>query len=161
MADQKLTHVDAKGDARMVDVGSKADTERTAIARGHISLSPEAMALVVERSAKKGDVLAIAQLAGILGAKRTSDLIPLCHPIPIDSVEVTLRAEPERGLVSCVATVRTVWRTGVEMEALCAVSAALLTVYDMLKAVDRGMSMGPIELVHKSGGRSGTWDRGA
>jgi cyclic pyranopterin phosphate synthase len=155
----KLTHIDEQGEARMVDVGAKADTDRVATARGWATLSPEALQIVVERRAEKGDVLAIAQLAGIQGAKRTADLVPLCHPIPIDAVAVTLAVEEEGARVRCEATVRTNWRTGVEMEALCAVSAALLTVYDMLKAVDRGIVIGPIELVEKSGGKSGTWRR--
>lgn len=155
----KLTHIDDAGNARMVDVGAKPDTERVAKARGIATLSAEATQMIVERKAKKGDVLAIAQLAGIQGAKRTSDLIPLCHPIPIDSVDVTLTVDPLRCQVLCEACVRTVWRTGVEMEALCAVSAALLTVYDMMKAVDRAIVLGPIELVEKSGGRSGPWHR--
>jgi cyclic pyranopterin phosphate synthase len=153
----KLTHVDERGDARMVDVGEKPLTRRTATARGWITLGADALAAVVERRAKKGDVLATAQLAGIQGAKRTSDLIPLCHPLPIDAVDVTL--EVDGGRVRCDATVSTTWRTGVEMEAMTAVSAALLTVYDMLKAVDRAMVLGPIELIHKSGGRSGTYSR--
>lgn len=154
-----LTHVDADGDARMVDVGDKAVTRRSATASGTATLGPAALAAVVERRAAKGDVLAIAQLAGIQAAKRTADLIPLCHPIPIDAVEVTVQVEPEASLVRCEATVSTSWRTGVEMEALCAVSAALLTVYDMLKAVDRGIVVGPIVLLAKQGGKSGAWHR--
>jgi cyclic pyranopterin phosphate synthase len=155
----KLTHIDEQGEARMVDVGAKVDTDRVATARGWATLSGEALRLVVERRAAKGDVLAIAQLAGIQGAKRTADLVPLCHPLPIDAVAVTLVVEEESSRVRCEATVKTHWRTGVEMEALCAVSAALLTVYDMLKAVDRGIVIGPIELVEKAGGKSGTWRR--
>jgi cyclic pyranopterin phosphate synthase len=153
----RLTHTDAAGNARMVDVGDKPVTERIAVAEGSIALSAEALRAVVERSAKKGDVLAVAQIAGIQGAKRTADLIPLCHPLPITAVEVVL--EPGDGVVTCRATVRTEGRTGVEMEALVAVSTALLTVYDMLKAVDRAMEIGPIRLLEKSGGRSGTWRR--
>jgi len=156
-----LTHTDAAGNARMVDVGDKPETERVAIAEGSITVSPEAMRAVVERTAKKGDVLGIAQIAGIQGAKRTADWIPLCHPLPITAVDVLLEPFPAEGRVTCRATVRTRGRTGVEMEALTAVSAALLTVYDMLKAVDRGMELGPVRLVEKSGGRSGTWKRDA
>ncbi|MCA9567816.1 MAG: cyclic pyranopterin monophosphate synthase MoaC [Myxococcales bacterium] len=152
-----LTHVDAAGNARMVDVDEKPVTARSATARGFIRLGPEALEAVRSRSAKKGDVLAIAQLAGIQGAKRTSDLIPLCHPLPITGVDVHLDVEDDG--VRCLATARATWRTGVEMEALTAVSTALLTVYDMLKAVDRGMAIGPIELVEKHGGRSGDWVR--
>ena len=154
-----LTHVDARGDARMVDVGAKEITRRTATAAGVAKLGPDALAAVLERRAAKGDVLQIAQLAGIQGAKRTSDWIPLCHPLPLDAVSVTLEVDPATSEVRCEATVRATWRTGVEMEALCAVSAALLTVYDMLKAVDRGIVLGPIVLVHKEGGKSGTWHR--
>jgi cyclic pyranopterin monophosphate synthase len=154
-----LTHVDEHGEARMVDVGDKPATRRSATARGYVTMGPSALSAIVERTARKGDVLATAQLAGIQGAKRTSDLIPLCHPIPIDAVEVQLEVEEAASRVRCEATVTTTWRTGVEMEALTAVSAALLTVYDMLKAVDRAMVLGPIELVAKSGGRSGDFTR--
>lgn len=152
-----LTHVDEQGNARMVDVGEKDVTARQATAEGYISLSTEALRLVSERSARKGDVLAIAQLAGIQGAKRTSDLIPLCHPLPLTGVDVSVSVHGDRVRVS--ATARTHGRTGVEMEALTAVSAALLTVYDMLKAVDRGMEISGVRLLEKSGGRSGTWTR--
>lgn len=154
MAD--LTHIDAKGDARMVDVGEKPLTARRAVAEGWIRLNAVALEAVVERRAAKGDVLAVAQLAGIQGAKRASDLVPLCHPLPLSGVDVVLSVDGDR--VRVQATARTHWRTGVEMEALAAVSAALLTVYDMLKAVDRGMEIGGIRLTHKSGGRSGTYD---
>lgn len=156
-----LTHVDGRGDARMVDVGDKPITAREATAEGWISMSAEAMTAVVERTAKKGDVLATAQLAGIQGAKRASDLIPLCHPLPLSSVEVTLEADPDSRRVRCRAVARAHWRTGVEMEALAAVSAALLTVYDMVKAVDRAPELGGIRLLEKRGGRSGHWVRGA
>jgi cyclic pyranopterin monophosphate synthase len=154
-----LTHVDAAGDARMVDVGGKPITRRRATASGSATLGPEALAAVVERRAAKGDVLQTAQLAGITAAKRTSDWIPLCHPLPLDAVEVTLSVDEAASQVRCEATVTATWRTGVEMEALCAVSAALLTVYDMLKAVDRGIVVGPIQLVAKEGGKSGPWHR--
>jgi cyclic pyranopterin phosphate synthase len=151
----ELTHVDAQGRPRMVDVGEKAVTRRSATAEGFLSLSPAAHAAVAERRAKKGDVAFTAELAGIQGAKRTADLIPLCHPLVLDAVEVevTLGADHLR----VTATVRTEGRTGVEMEALCAVTTALLTAYDMLKAVDRTLSLGPVRLLAKSGGRSGDW----
>jgi len=155
----KLTHVDEQGNARMVDVADKPITDRLAIAEGWITIGAEAMALVLSRTAKKGDVLATAQLAGIQGAKRASDLIPLCHPLPLTGVDVIVTPDPETERISVRATARTHWRTGVEMEALAAVSAALLTVYDMLKAVDKGMEMGGVRLVEKRGGRSGTWTR--
>lgn len=153
----ELTHIDAQGNARMVEVSDKPITRREAVAEGFIKMSAEALQKVVERTAGKGDVLAVAQLAGIGGAKQTGALIPLCHPVPLSAVSVEL--EPREGGVHCRATVRAEWRTGVEMEALTAVSTALLTVYDMLKAVDRGMTMGPIQLVEKRGGRSGEWRR--
>jgi cyclic pyranopterin phosphate synthase len=144
----------------MVDVGDKPITARSATAEGWIGLGAEAFAAVVERTAKKGDVLGTAQIAGIQGAKRTADLIPLCHPLPLSGVKVELTPEPDTLRVYCRATVRTHWRTGVEMEALSAVTAALLTVYDMLKALDKGLSIGPVQLVEKHGGRSGSWVRG-
>ncbi len=159
MAD--LTHIDEHGDAHMVSVGGKAITHRRAVAEGRIRLGPAALAAVLERHAKKGDVLAVAQLAGIQGAKRTSDWIPLCHPLPLTGVEVTLSVDAQASVIRCRASAETHWRTGVEMEALCAVSAALLTVYDMLKAVDRGMVIEAIALVEKQGGRSGAWQRPA
>jgi cyclic pyranopterin monophosphate synthase len=154
-----LTHTDAAGNAHMVDVGDKPITERVAVAEGFVEVSAQAMRAVLERTAKKGDVLAVAQIAGIQGAKRASDLVPLCHPLPLSAVDVHLEARPEQGRIVCTATTRAHWRTGVEMEALAAVSAALLTVYDMLKAVDRGMTLGGIRLLEKRGGRSGTWTR--
>lgn len=157
----ELTHVDAAGNARMVDVGDKPVTARVAVAHGVIRLSSDAMAAVIERRAAKGDVLATAQLAGIQGAKRTADLIPLCHPIPLSGVEVDLQPDVDEGLIRCTATARCHGRTGVEMEALAAVSAALLTVYDMLKAVDRCMTIDGIQLLEKRGGRSGAWFRSA
>lgn len=158
MAD--LTHVDEAGNARMVDVGDKAITARQAVATGRIRLGPEALKAVLSRTAKKGDVLAVAQLAGIQAAKRTSDLVPLCHPLPLSGVDVELTVDEAASVVTATATVRVHWRTGVEMEALTSVSAALLTVYDMLKAVDKGMVLEEIRLLSKSGGRSGTWTAG-
>lgn len=153
-----LTHIDAHGNARMVDVGDKDITQREAVAEGFITLSTEAFAALTERRLKKGDALGVAQIAGIAAAKRTADLIPLCHPIPLSAVELTLEPlPPDR--VRAQARVRCEGRTGVEMEALTSVSAALLTVYDMVKAVDKGPEIGPIRLLSKSGGRSGTWRR--
>jgi cyclic pyranopterin phosphate synthase len=154
-----LTHTDADGNAHMVDVSDKPITTRLAIAEGWISLSAVALEAVVERSAAKGDVLAVAQLAGIQGAKRASDLIPLCHPLPLSGVEVALEVDEGASRVRVVASAKASWRTGVEMEALAATTAALLTVYDMLKAVDRGMEIGGIRLLEKHGGRSGSWVR--
>lgn len=155
----ELTHIDAAGNARMVEVGDKPVTKRQAVAEGWIAISAGAMAMVTARSAKKGDVCSVAQLAGIQGAKRTSDLIPLCHPIGLSGVDVEVVPEPDEGRIHVTAAARVTGQTGVEMEALSAVSAALLTVYDMLKAVDRSMEIGPIWLVEKSGGRSGDWKR--
>ena len=152
-----LTHFDDQGNARMVDVGAKAETARLAIAAGSVLVAPETMALIQAGGFKKGDVLAVAQLAGIMGAKRTPDLIPLCHPLPLTSVDVTLACDPARNAVDITATCRTAGRTGVEMEALTAVAVAALTVYDMCKAVDRGMRIADIRLLRKEGGKSGTW----
>ena len=154
----KLTHVDEQGQARMVDVGDKELSDREAVAEGWIRLDEMAWAAVVESRLPKGDVLAVARIAGIAAAKRTSDLLPLCHPIPLDAVKVELSAVEERR-IHVRARVRCHWRTGVEMEALASVSAALLCVYDMVKAVDRGPVIGPIQLVEKRGGRSGHWVR--
>ncbi len=151
----RLTHLDDSGAARMVDVGDKKVTRREATATGRISLSPEALALVHDASAKKGDVLAVARIAGIMAAKRTADLIPLCHPLPLTRVSVDL--VPDRAGVAVTATAATEGKTGVEMEALTACSAALLTIYDMVKAVDRAMVIDGIRLLAKSGGRSGDW----
>lgn len=154
----RLTHVDETGAARMVDVGGKTVTRRRAVARGAVRMSPEALELVREGS-KKGDVLQVARIAGIQGAKRTADLIPLCHPLPLDAVQVDLRIDAPSSSVIIEATASTSGRTGVEMEAMTAVSAAALTVYDMVKAVDRGMVIGQILLLEKEGGRSGHWIR--
>ncbi|MEM6925364.1 MAG: cyclic pyranopterin monophosphate synthase MoaC [Myxococcota bacterium] len=159
MSDDDLTHVDRAGNARMVDVGAKDETLRAATARGVITLSDHALRAVTQRSTKKGDVLTVAQIAGITGAKRTADLIPLCHPLELSGVDVTFDVDEVRSRIVCTASVRTRGRTGVEMEALTAVSAALLTVYDMLKAVDRSMAISDIVLLHKEGGRTGTWSR--
>ncbi|MBC6402327.1 MAG: cyclic pyranopterin monophosphate synthase MoaC [Hyphomonadaceae bacterium] len=148
-----LTHFDAEGRASMVDVGGKAITLREAVARGHVAMSVKALQLAESGTSKKGDVMTVAEIAGIMGAKKTSDLIPLCHPLPLTSVKLSLEFT-DKG-ISVIATAGAKGRTGVEMEALMAVSTACLTVYDMLKAVDRTMVIGPIELVKKSGGKSG------
>jgi molybdenum cofactor biosynthesis protein MoaC len=155
----ELTHFDSAGQAHMVDVSAKEVTDRTAVAEGCVVMAPETLALVEAGDAKKGDVLGVARLAGIMGAKRTADLIPLCHPLPISKVAVELVPDPALPGVRITATVRTTGRTGVEMEALTAVSAAALTVYDMLKAAQKGMEIKDIRLVLKEGGRSGTWQR--
>lgn len=151
---ERLTHFDAAGNAAMVDVSAKPVTERSATARGRVLMQETTLRMIVDGAAKKGDVLGVARLAGIMGAKRTADLIPLCHPLPIAAVSVDLAAAPPDA-VDIEATVRTTGRTGVEMEALTAVSVAALTVYDMCKAVDRGMRVEAVRLVHKSGGKSG------
>ena len=150
-----LTHFDDSGRARMVDVAAKDITERTATARGSVHCSPETIALIRSGGVKKGDVLSVARLAGIMGAKRTPDLIPLCHPLALTSVAVDLTVNAERNAVDIEATCGLKWRTGVEMEAFTAVSVAALTVYDMVKAVDRTMRISDIRLVHKAGGKSG------
>lgn len=152
-----LTHFDAAGNAVMVDVSAKDVTERMATAEGRVLVSAETAARIGARGFKKGDVLAVAQLAGIMGAKRTAELIPLCHPLPLDAVAVTLDLEVTPPAVKITATCRTTGRTGVEMEALTAVTVAALTVYDMCKAVDRGMRIEGVRLVHKAGGRSGEY----
>ena len=153
----KFTHLDDDGNAVMVDVSEKDVTERTATAKGSVVMRPETMALILEGGVKKGDVLSVAQLAGIMGAKRTPDLIPLCHPLDLASVTVDLACDPKRNAVDITATCKLKGRTGVEMEALTAVAVAALTVYDMCKAVDRGMRIADIRLVHKAGGKSGTF----
>jgi cyclic pyranopterin phosphate synthase len=153
-----LSHFDAKGDAQMVDVSAKDVTERTATARGVVEMAPETLALIVEGRARKGDVLAVARLAGIMAAKRTAELIPLCHPLALSKVSVELTPDPAGSRVEIEATVKVSGRTGVEMEALTAVSVAALTVYDMVKAVDKGMRLGEIRLVRKAGGRSGVYE---
>jgi cyclic pyranopterin monophosphate synthase len=174
MANSDLTHFDAQGQAHMVDVGHKPATERTAVASGEIHMQLATLERIESGSARKGDVLGVARLAGIMAAKKTSDWIPLCHPIPLTHVAIEFIATNVHGtpassqktsknaafgLIRCVATAQTVGGTGVEMEALTAVSAALLTVYDMCKAVDRGMQIQNIQLVEKRGGKSGHWRR--
>ena len=153
----KLTHLDDDGNAVMVDVSDKASTERTATAKGSVFMAAETMALILEGGVKKGDVLSVAQLAGIMGAKRTADLIPLCHPLGLDKVSVKIDLDDALPGFIVTAEARVSGSTGVEMEALTAVSVACLTLYDMLKAADRGMVISQVRLLSKSGGRSGDW----
>jgi cyclic pyranopterin phosphate synthase len=152
-----LTHFDGQGHAHMVDVSDKDVSARLAIAEGHVRMSPQTLDLITEQRAAKGDVLGVARLAGIMGAKRTADLIPLCHPLPVTKIALDLTPDPALPGVRVTATVRTTGQTGVEMEALTAVSVACLTVYDMLKAAEKGMEIGGIRLVLKEGGKSGRW----
>ena len=153
-----FSHIDAEGRPAMVDVSGKDVTERAATARGEIAMSSGTLAKIAEGGIGKGDVLTVARLAGIMGAKRTASLIPLCHPLALTAIEVSLACNAERGVIEIEATCRLAGRTGVEMEALAAVSVAALTVYDMCKAVERGMRIGNIRLVRKSGGRSGRYE---
>ena len=155
----QLTHFNQAGEAYMVNVGEKNSTTRLAIADGMIIMQPETLKLIMAGDHKKGDVLGIARIAGIMAAKKTSELIPLCHPLMLTHISVDLTPLPEQNAVLCQATVTTTGQTGVEMEALTAVQIALLTVYDMCKAVDRGMILDKIGLKKKSGGKSGTWER--
>ena len=154
----RLTHLDAKGRASMVDVSAKAETERAATAKGSVLMRPETLALVADGALKKGDVLAVARLAGIMAAKRTAELIPLCHPLALSHIAVSLTLDRKRAAVDIEATCKLRGRTGVEMEALAAVSVAALTVYDMCKAVDRGMRITDIRLTRKTGGKSGRFE---
>jgi cyclic pyranopterin phosphate synthase len=156
-----LTHFDAQGQAHMVDVGGKDATRRIAVAGGRISMLPATFALVREGGAAKGDVLGVARIAGIQAAKKTSDLVPLCHPIALTRVAVDFTLDEAASAVLCTARAETVGPTGVEMEALTAVQVALLTIYDMCKAVDRGMVIGDVRLLEKSGGKSGEWKAAA
>jgi len=156
---RKLTHFDDTGNARMVDVGAKDVTERVAVARASVTMQAATLKLIRDKKAAKGDVLAVAQLAGIMAAKKTSELIPLCHPLALSSVDVQLSIDSKRSAVDIEATCKLKGRTGVEMEALTAASVAALTVYDMCKSVDRGMRIGELALWEKSGGRSGHWRR--
>ena len=153
-----LTHFDESGQAHMVDVSGKAVTDRVAVAEGYVKMLPETLDLITEGRAKKGDVLSVARLAGIMGAKKTSELIPLCHPLPITKVALELTADPCRPGVRVEATVKTSGQTGVEMEALTAVATACLTIYDMVKAVEKGMIIEDIRLVLKEGGKSGRYE---
>lgn len=153
-----LTHFDGKGDAHMVDVSDKAVTDRVAVAEGHVKMAHETYDIIAEGRAKKGDVLSVARLAGIMGAKKTPDLIPLCHPLPVTKVAVDLVLDPDLPGVRIEGTVKTSGQTGVEMEALTAVSTAALTVYDMAKAVDKAMEIGGIRVTLKDGGKSGRYE---
>jgi len=155
----KLTHFNAEGNAHMVNVGDKDITRRTAVADGFISMQPATLTLICEGGHKKGDVLGIARVAGIMAAKKTSDLIPLCHPLPLTHLDVVLEPDQENNRVYCKVTAQTDGKTGVEMEALTAVQIALLTIYDMCKAVDRGMCIIDVQLLSKAGGKSGDWHR--
>jgi cyclic pyranopterin phosphate synthase len=153
----RLTHIDDQGRARMVDVSDKASTAREAVAEGFVRMNPETLALAVSGTGRKGDVRAVAEIAGVMAAKKTSDLIPLCHPLALSKVEVSV--EPADGGMAVTARVKTTGPTGVEMEALTAVSVACLTVYDMLKAADKGMIIEAVRLLEKTGGKSGSWTR--
>lgn len=157
-SDPKLTHLDAEGKASMVDVSQKAETHRRADAKGCIYMAPETLALIEEGGVKKGDVFSVARLAGIMAAKKTADLIPLCHPLPLQNVQVDLTCNKQKNCVEIKATANVFGRTGIEMEALSAVSVAALAIYDMCKAVDRGMRITDIRLTHKSGGKSGEFN---
>jgi cyclic pyranopterin phosphate synthase len=154
-----FTHFDASGQAHMVDVGAKDSTHRVALTSGHIRMQPETLRLILQGGHKKGDVLGIARIAGIMAAKKTSDLVPLCHPLALTRVTIDFTPDEPKTLIHCNARVETRGQTGVEMEALCAVQVALLTIYDMCKAVDRGMSIEQVQLEQKSGGKSGHWQR--
>ena len=164
--EEKLSHIDAEGNARMVDVSAKNDSPRLAVAEGFVSMEPKTLAMIVQGTAPKGDVLAVARVAGIMASKQTSALIPLCHPLNITKSSVQLQPvsanqRPDgRSGIYVKATLGVTGKTGIEMEALTAVSVACLTIYDMCKAVDRGMQIDEIRLLHKSGGKSGTWERG-
>ena len=153
-----LTHFNSEGHAHMVDVGSKAHTHRIAIASGIIRVNPATLDMITKGEAKKGDVLGIARIAGIQGAKRTSDLIPLCHPLALTRVSVSFEVDTTQSLITCTGTTETTGPTGVEMEALTCIQVALLTIYDMCKAVDRGMVISDVKLLKKSGGKSGDWE---
>ncbi len=155
----ELTHFNQSGEAHMVDVGGKQESQRTAITEGRIFMRLQTLELILQGSHKKGDVLGIARIAGIMAAKKTADLVPLCHPLALTHVNIELTPEPDQAAVHCVTTVKTRGQTGVEMEALCATQVALLTIYDMCKAVDRGMSIEQVRLLEKAGGKSGHWRR--
>jgi len=156
---QKLTHINQRGEAQMVDVGGKAVTERLAVAEGQITMQAKTLQMITQGSHAKGDVLSVARVAGIMAAKRTAELVPLCHPLSLTRVEVTFELDEENATVHCLATAQTRERTGVEMEALMAVQVGLLTIYDMCKAVDRSMTIRAVRLLEKSGGKSGHWKR--
>jgi cyclic pyranopterin phosphate synthase len=159
MSEDKLTHFDSEGKAIMVEVGEKSATRRIAVARGEVRMKEETLRRILDRSVEKGDVFAVARIAGIMAAKKTPEIIPLCHPLALTSAAVEFHPFPGEGRVEIEATVKVTGTTGVEMEALCAVSAAALTIYDMCKAVDKGMVIGEIRLLEKHGGKSGTYLR--
>ena len=154
----RLTHFDEDSRARMVDVGDKAETHRVAVAGGRVRMQPETLRVIVEGRASKGDVLGVAQVAAIMGAKRTHELVPMCHPLALTAINVALTPDEESSSILIEAQVETRGKTGVEMEALTAVSVAALTVYDMVKAIDRGMQIEDVRLLRKTGGKSGDWD---
>ena len=154
-----LTHVNIRGEAHMVDVGEKNQTHRTAVCEGRITMQPETLEKILQGDNKKGDVLGIARIAGIMASKKTSDLIPLCHPLMLTHVDIDFTPEPNNNSIYCTCQVETRGQTGVEMEALTAIQVALLTIYDMCKAVDRGMTMTDIRLIEKKGGKSGHWQQ--
>ena len=160
-SDSRLTHFDPHGQAHMVDVAAKPATHRVAVASGRIRMQPQTLELIAQGNARKGDVIGVARLAGIMAAKKTSDLIPLCHPLALTRVALDFSHQPDLPGIACTATVETVGPTGVEMEALTAVQIALLTIYDMCKAVDRGMTISDVHLLEKHGGKSGSWVAGA
>jgi len=153
----KLTHFNESGEAHMVDIGAKSSTARRAVVNGHISMEPTTLALIIEGNHKKGDVLGISRVAGIMATKRTADLIPLCHPLALTHVSVDFKIDELNSRIDCTVATETQGQTGVEMEALTGAQVALLTIYDMCKAVDRGMVIGNIRLIEKSGGKSGHW----
>ena len=155
----ELTHFNQEGNTHMVDVGNKAITQRIAVTEGSIEMQPETLQLIIERGHKKGDVLAVARIAGIMASKKTADLVPLCHPLPITHVDISLTTITDKNSVYCQTTIKTNGQTGVEMEALLATQIALLTIYDMCKAVDRGMAIQGVRLLEKVGGKSGHWQR--
>lgn len=157
MTQRTLTHIDRSGNASMVDVSAKPDTERIAVAVGSVAMQPETLRLVADNAFEKGDVLAVARIAGIMGAKQTSNLIPLCHPLPLSRISVDFDLDVDANTVSIIAEAKTTGKTGVEMEALTAVSIAALAIYDMCKAVDRGMRIKDVRLTRKSGGKSGDY----
>ena len=159
MTDDQLNHFNQRGEAHMVDVGEKNTTQRIAVAEGTIRMQAETLRRIVQGSHKKGDVLGVARIAGVMASKKTADLIPLCHPLQLTHVDIQLNADEKKQTVHCIVEVKTDGKTGVEMEALTAVQITLLTIYDMCKAMDRGMSMGDIGLVKKSGGKSGDWQK--
>ncbi|WP_417318052.1 cyclic pyranopterin monophosphate synthase MoaC [Emcibacter sp.] len=154
----KLSHIDSSGKARMVDISAKKETNRLAVAKGAIYMAAETLKLIEDGGVPKGDVLSVARLAGIMSAKKTADLIPLCHPLPLHDVDVELQADNDKGCVEITASASLYGRTGVEMEALTAVSVTALTIYDMCKAVDKHMKIGDVRLIYKSGGKSGTFE---